>query len=58
MFCAVCLASILRRAAAAANWLRHTPKPAFANNHFLQGQWRNIARAQILLGEFEPAEIV
>lgn len=42
----------------AANWLRHTPKPAFANNHFLQGQWRNIARAQILLGEFEPAEIV
>ncbi|MDI4474208.1 hypothetical protein E7V61_28685, partial [Escherichia coli] len=26
--------------------------------HFLQGQWRNIARAQILLGEFEPAEIV
>ena len=28
------------------------------NNHFLQGQWRNIARAQILLGEFEPAEIV
>lgn len=44
--------------AAAANWLRHTAKPEFANNHFLQGQWRNIARAQILLGEFEPAEIV
>lgn len=42
----------------AANWLRQTPKPEFANNHFLQGQWRNIARAQILLGEFEPAEIV
>lgn len=42
----------------AANWLRHTPKPEFANNHFLQSQWRNIARAQILLGEFEPAEIV
>ncbi|SQB36934.1 transcriptional regulator MalT [Citrobacter koseri] len=42
----------------AANWLRHTPKPEFANNHFLQGQWRNIARAQILLGEFESAEIV
>lgn len=38
--------------------LRHTAKPEFANNHFLQGQWRNIARAQILLGEFEPAEIV
>ncbi|ROP56410.1 LuxR family maltose regulon positive regulatory protein [Enterobacter sp. BIGb0383] len=44
--------------AAAAQWLRQTPKPAFANNHFLQSQWRNIARAQILLGEFEPAEIV
>ena len=43
---------------AAAQWLRLTPKPEFANNHFLQSQWRNIARAQILLGEFEPAEIV
>jgi len=40
----------------AANWLRQTPE--FANNHFLQSQWRNIARAQILLGEFEPAEMV
>ena len=43
---------------AAANWLCHTPKPEFANNHFLQGQWRNIARAQILLGEFDSAEMV
>ena len=43
---------------AAANWLRHTPKPEFANNHFLQGQWHNIARAQILLGEFNSAEMV
>lgn len=42
----------------AANWLHHTPKPEFANNHFLQGQWRNIARAQILLGEFDSAEMV
>lgn len=42
----------------AANWLRLTPKPEFANNHFLQSQWRNIARAQILLGEYDPAEIV
>jgi LuxR family maltose regulon positive regulatory protein len=42
----------------AANWLRQTPKPEIANNHFLQSQWRNIARAQILLGEFEPAEMV
>ncbi|CCJ77130.1 Transcriptional activator of maltose regulon,MalT [Cronobacter muytjensii 530] len=44
--------------AAAATWLRQTPKPAFANNHFLQSQWRNIARAQILLGEYGPAEMV
>ena len=42
----------------AANWLRHTPKPEFANNHFLQGQWRNIARVQILLGEFDSAEMM
>ncbi|MCL2895262.1 HTH-type transcriptional regulator MalT [Brenneria tiliae] len=42
----------------AANWLRQTPKPAFAHNHFLQTQWRNIARTQILLGEFDAAEAV
>ncbi|HEY1845823.1 MAG TPA: HTH-type transcriptional regulator MalT [Buttiauxella sp.] len=42
----------------AANWLRLTPKPEFANNHFLQSQWRNIARVQILLGDFDPAEMV
>ncbi|WP_058910397.1 HTH-type transcriptional regulator MalT [Entomohabitans teleogrylli] len=42
----------------AATWLRQTPKPECADNHFLQGQWRNIARAQILLGDVEPAEIV
>jgi len=42
----------------ATNWLRQTPKPAFANNHFLQSQWRNIARVQILLGETGPAEMV
>ncbi|ELY5925629.1 HTH-type transcriptional regulator MalT [Cronobacter sakazakii] len=44
--------------ATAAAWLRQTPKPAFANNHFLQSQWRNIARVQILLGDYEPAEMV
>lgn len=44
--------------AAAANWLRQTPRPANADNHFLQSQWRNVARAQILLGEFGPAEII
>ncbi|QKJ85283.1 LuxR family transcriptional regulator [Paramixta manurensis] len=43
---------------AAANWLRLTPKPDHADNHFLQGQWRNIARAQILLGHFAEAEVV
>ncbi|MBJ3815620.1 HTH-type transcriptional regulator MalT [Shimwellia pseudoproteus] len=43
---------------AAANWLRLTPRPASADNHFLQGQWRNIARAQILLGDYQPAEII
>jgi hypothetical protein len=42
----------------AANWLRQTPMPEFANNHFLQSQWRNIARAQILLGDFEPTPSV
>lgn len=42
----------------AASWMRQTPKPAFANNHFLQGQWRNIARAQILLGDMNQAEVV
>lgn len=44
--------------AAAANWLRHTEKPGMADNHFLQGQWRNIARAQILLGQYSEAEVV
>lgn len=43
---------------AAANWLRHTEKPGMADNHFLQGQWRNIARTQILLGQFNEAEVV
>lgn len=39
-------------------WMRQTAKPAFANNHFLQGQWRNVARAQILLGNMTQAEVV
>ena len=42
----------------ASHWMRHTAKPAFANNHFLQGQWRNIARAQILQGDLSQAEVV
>ncbi|WP_213990168.1 HTH-type transcriptional regulator MalT [Sodalis sp. dw_96] len=43
---------------AAANWLNQTVKPDCVDNHFLQGQWRNIARAQILLGQFDEAEVV
>ncbi|MFT4274182.1 MAG: HTH-type transcriptional regulator MalT [Pantoea sp.] len=39
-------------------WMRQTAKPAFANNHFLQGQWRNVARAQIMLGNMTQAEVV
>ncbi|MEJ4046793.1 HTH-type transcriptional regulator MalT [Erwinia sp. SLM-02] len=42
----------------ATGWLGLTLKPADADNHFLQGQWRNIARAQILLGQFSQAEVV
>lgn len=42
----------------ASEWLRQTPKPACANNHFLQGQWRNVARAQILLGHYTQAEVI
>ncbi|AJI95061.1 bacterial regulatory s, luxR family protein [Yersinia ruckeri] len=44
--------------AAAANWLRQAEKPGMADNHFLQGQWRNIARVQIMLGYFDEAEVV
>ncbi|HEY0211104.1 HTH-type transcriptional regulator MalT [Acerihabitans sp.] len=43
---------------AAARWLGQTVKPDNVDNHFLQGQWRNIARAQILLGQFDEAEVV
>lgn len=43
---------------AAANWLRQAEKPGMADNHFLQGQWRNIARIQIMLGRFNEAEVV
>lgn len=37
-------------------WLALTVKPDGAENHFLQGQWRNIARAQIIVGQYEQAE--
>lgn len=44
--------------AAATQWLMQAEKPSRADNHFLQGQWRNIARVQILLGRYEEAEVV
>jgi len=43
---------------AAANWLRDAEKPGMADNHFLQGQWRNIARIQIMLGRYNEAEVI
>lgn len=38
------------------NWLTSTQKPQTDKNHFTQKQWRNIARAYIILGEFHKAE--
>lgn len=43
---------------AAAQWLRDAKKPGMADNHFLQGQWRNIARIQIMLGRYTEAEVI
>ncbi|WP_413111770.1 HTH-type transcriptional regulator MalT [Thaumasiovibrio sp. DFM-14] len=40
---------------AIANWLTLTPKPDSAVNHFEQLQWRNIARAQMLVGHYDKA---
>lgn len=44
--------------AAAASWLRQAERPDVADNHFLQGQLRNIARVQIMLGHYDAAEMV
>ncbi|MDR3432453.1 MAG: HTH-type transcriptional regulator MalT [Rouxiella aceris] len=44
--------------AAASQWLQQARKPDMADNHFQQGQWRNIARVQILLEKFDEAEVV
>ncbi|MFM2483314.1 HTH-type transcriptional regulator MalT [Celerinatantimonas sp. YJH-8] len=41
---------------AALQWLATTMQPDGAENHFLQGQWRNIARAQIIVGQYQEAE--
>ncbi|MGF1777447.1 HTH-type transcriptional regulator MalT [Vibrio nomapromontoriensis] len=37
-------------------WLETAIRPDNACNHFLQLQWRNIARAQICLGQFDAAK--
>lgn len=42
--------------AAASQWLQQARRPDMADNHFQQGQWRNIARVQILLEKFDEAE--
>ncbi|WP_340620214.1 HTH-type transcriptional regulator MalT [Xenorhabdus siamensis] len=42
----------------AAQWLVQAEKPDSFSNHFNQNQWRNIARAQILLGQYEEAEAI
>ncbi|PHM28874.1 HTH-type transcriptional regulator MalT [Xenorhabdus budapestensis] len=42
----------------AAQWLVQAEKPESFSNHFNQNQWRNIARAQILLGQYEEAETI
>ncbi|MBD8214495.1 HTH-type transcriptional regulator MalT [Erwinia persicina] len=44
--------------AAARQWLQQARKPDMADNHFQQGQWRNIARVQIMLEKFDEAEVV
>lgn len=36
-------------------WLDQASRPSEAKNHFLQLQWRNIARAQIYTGQLEQA---
>lgn len=37
------------------HWLETAIRPKEANNHFLQLQWRNIARALLLVGRYEEA---
>nr|WP_024966354.1 HTH-type transcriptional regulator MalT [Pantoea sp. IMH] len=44
--------------AAARLWLQQAARSGEASNHFQQGQWRNIARMQILLDKFEEAEAI
>ncbi|MBD2790874.1 HTH-type transcriptional regulator MalT [Xenorhabdus szentirmaii] len=42
----------------ATQWLLQAERPESFCNHFNQNQWRNIARAQILLGQYEAAESI
>ncbi len=37
-------------------WLEQAVHPSEAKNHFYQLQWRNIARAQTYIGQYEEAE--
>lgn len=37
-------------------WLEEADRPTEAKNHFYQLQWRNIARAQAFIGQFDQAE--
>ena len=39
-------------------WLIQSQQPTTDRNHFTQVQWRNIVRAQILLGQFEEAKLI
>ncbi|QLB13802.1 LuxR family maltose regulon positive regulatory protein [Bisgaardia hudsonensis] len=39
-------------------WLIQNKYPTTDKNHFTQVQWRNIARAQIMLGQFEQAQTI
>lgn len=52
----IMLWQIMNDKAATAQWVEHADRPENAANHFEQGQWRNIARAFILLERFEEAE--
>lgn len=48
----------LEDSGSAIQWLVQAERPESFNNHFNQNQWRNIARAQILLGQYEEAESI
>lgn len=43
---------------AAQNWLIQNQPPSTDTNHFSQVQWRNIARAKMLIGDYEAAKTI